>query len=629
MNYEEKLRSAVAIANVPTLLMVLVQLTGDLRWLDDPYRPQRGRGLDDNDSGGLPESIQQEIRQAAVDALLAHHRGQPIALPTPKPDLCRRMISVCMGEETPPTYGHIVAAELAARVPRPGARPLLGLKPGFKVLIVGAGISGICAAVHLLERGIDFVIVEKGETFGGTWRENRYPAAGVDTPNHLYSFSFAPKDWSRYFALQGEILEYLNDVARSYDLERHTHFGTSVTEARFVEENRQWQVDTLNKHGSPTTYIADAVFSAVGILNIPKKPKIHGLETFPGVVCHTAEWPDDLDVANRRVAVVGNGASAMQIVPAIADDVERLTIFARSKQWAVEFPQFHKRVPDLVRWLLQTVPLYQKWYRQRLAWTFNDRIHITLQKDPDWPHPDRSINRINEKHRQMFTAYVRRELGDRQDLLDVVLPDYPPYGKRILLDNGWYRTISKPNVDLIAHPLVQVDGNTLTAGDGFQTRADVLILATGFKSTEIVSSFEVIGREDRRLKDYWDIDDARAYQGSTVPGFPNLFVLLGPNTGLGHGGSVVQSVERQVHFIMLLLEQLGEHRADLIEVREDACTEYNGKIDDAHDRMIWTHQGMDNWYKNKRGRVVVITPWRNDDFWHMTRKANLDHFRFS
>ncbi len=624
---ENRLREAVDVANVPTLLMVLVQLTGDMRWLDEPYRPTRARGLDDNDSGGLPEAIQKEVRIAAADAIIEWKKGKPVALGDPSSELLTRMISISTGETVPDNYGEVIAAELIPSIPTPNSRKFSGTVPkGFKAIIIGGGVSGICAAIQLQSYGIDFEIIEKNDGFGGTWKENQYPASGVDTPNHLYSFSFAPHNWSKYFALQGEILEYIEGVANDYNLADRTSFNTTVHEARYDESTCKWTVVTHGADGQKDTSIGDIVLSAVGILSIPLIPDIPGLGTFKGTVCHSAEWPKGLDVTGKKVAVVGNGASAMQIVPAIADSVESLCVFARSKQWAAPFPQFRKPVPDAIRFLLKEVPLYQAWYRQRLAWAFNDKLHSVLQKDDSWPEKDRSINATNDRHRSMFIEYMKAELGDCQDLLSDVLPDFPPYGKRILLDNGWFRTVAKPHVTLVPERLIEVKDSVLTAADGRQFEADVLILATGFKAAEIMSSYDVIGVNGQHLKDFWDTDNPKAYKGTVVPDFPNLFTLLGPNTGLGHGGSIIPVAERQMNYVLRLLEMRFENNAKSVEVRRDVFDTYNQKLDDAHDKMIWTHPGSTNWYQNKRGRVVAITPWRNDDFWRMTREVDKREF---
>ena len=615
----------IATANIPSLLGVLVQMTGDMKWLEAPYAPRRSHGLDDNDSGGLPRDVQVEIRAAAKAAVIEWRAGRPLAIPEPSPALLARILSVLMAEEVPESYGDILAADMGLRETK---RPMIAAPEGFRVIIIGAGVSGICAAINLRNAGIDCHVLEKNEDFGGTWWENRYPGAGVDTPNHIYTYSFAKNDWARYFALQGELLDYFRGVAERFGLRDVTSFGTKVSRVVWDEDAAKWSVTFVDGEGQESVQVADVVLSAVGILNTPLVPTIPGIETFPGPAVHTAQWPEDLDVSGKRVAVIGNGASGMQVVPAIADRVSRLTIFARSKQWAALFPQFGKAVPDEIRDLLTNVPLYHQWYRARLMWTFNDRIHDALQKDPTWPESARSLNATNDRHRRFFTNYVVSELGDRQDLLNQVLPTFPPYGKRILLDNGWYRTITRENVALLPERLAEIRGSVLLGADGSQVEADVIVLATGFKAAEFLSSYDVVGRGGQKLRDFWEIDNAQAYIGSTVPGFPNFFTLLGPNVGLGHGGSMIKAIELQTGYILSVIGKMLERDARTVEVREELYEDYNRRIDEAHARMVWTHEGTDNWYRNSRGRVTAITPWRNDDFWKMTQDANPDDFIF-
>jgi 4-hydroxyacetophenone monooxygenase len=537
---EEQLRAAIAVANVPTLLMVLVQMTGELRWLEDPYRPTRNRGLGDNDTGGLDPHVQAEIREAAVDAVLAWRAGKPLAIPAPSRQLLVDMLSVSMGETVPRDYADMIAHELGLDEPQQteGTDADHPAPPeGFRAVIIGAGASGLCAAVKLQEAGVAYTILERNDDIGGTWFENRYPGAGVDTPSHLYSFSFAKNDWTRYFASQQELRAYFNRVADEFGIRSNIRFGTEVTEATYDEEAQEWEVAIRRADDRTETVRANLVISAVGAFNKPRMPSVKGLETFAGPVAHTARWPDDLDLSGKRVAVMGNGASAMQFVPAVADTVQSLTLFQRSPQWAAPFEQFKQPVPEAVRWLFGEVPLYEAWYRLRLAWTYNDRIHEALQKDPSWPHPDRSINEVNDGHRRYFTRHIVSELGDRQDLLDKVLPKYPPFGKRMLLDNGWFRTLTRDNVELVTDRVAEVRADRVVTDDGAEYEVDVIVLATGFDVVQFLAPMSVTGRDGRNLHEVWQGDDARAYLGLAIPGFPNFFCLYGPNTQFGHGGA--------------------------------------------------------------------------------------------
>ena len=619
------LKDGIANANIPALLMVLYQMTGEATWLQEPFAPGRSPGLDDNDSGQLPDEVQTQIRTAAEEAIEAWLAGRPLAIERPTNLRLAEMLSVAMTEHVPEEYGDIVAAGMGYDL-EPTAEAAIAADK--TAIVIGGGVSGICAGIELGKLGIDYTLFEKNEDFGGTWFENRYPGCGVDTPSLTYTFSCRPNDWSMYFPLRDEIEGYLLDTAREFGLYDKARFRTHVEEARWNTATDQWDVTITTPDGKRETHSADYLFSAVGILNIPKFPQIDGLDEFAGEVYHTSRWPAEADLSGKRVAVIGNGASGMQVAPAIADEVSRMTIFARSKQWAAPFPQFRKKVPEGVRYLMQVVPLYRAWLEQRLSWTFNDRVHGTLFRDPEWEHPERAVNEINDAHRRVFTRYVEEQLQDRPELIERVLPEYPPFAKRMLLDNGWFRTIKKPHVDLIPEHLAKVEGNTLSTSSGETVEADVIILATGFQTTNVLGSYDIVGREGQLLRDHWGEDNASAYLGTLVPGFPNFFILLGPNVGSGHGGSMIRNIENQMHFAGQVVQCAEAQEASTVEVKETAYTDYSRRIDDAHDRLVWTHPGTENWYRNSQGRVVAITPWRNDAFWRMTRSPDEADLQF-
>ena len=619
------LKDGIANANIPALLMVLYQMTGEATWLQEPFAPGRSPGLDDNDSGQLPDEVQTQIRTAAEEAIEAWLAGKPLAIERPSNLRLAEMLSVAMTEHVPEEYGDIVAAGMGYDLEPTAGTAIAADKTA---IVIGGGVSGICAGIELGKLGIDYTLFEKNEDFGGTWFENRYPGCGVDTPSLTYTFSCRPNDWSMYFPLRDEIEGYLLDTAREFGLYDKARFRTHVEEARWNTATDQWDVTITTPDGKRETHSADYLFSAVGILNIPKYPQIDGLDEFAGEVYHTSRWPAEADLSGKRVAVIGNGASGMQVAPAIADEVSRMTIFARSKQWAAPFPQFRKKVPEGVRYLMQVVPLYRAWLEQRLSWTFNDRVHGTLFRDPEWEHPERAVNEINDAHRRVFTRYVEEQLQDRPELIERVLPEYPPFAKRMLLDNGWFRTIKKPHVDLIPEHLAKVDGNTLFTSSGETVEADVIILATGFQTTNVLGSYDIVGREGQLLRDHWGEDNASAYLGTLVPGFPNFFILLGPNVGSGHGGSMIRNIENQMHFAGQVVQCAEAQEASTVEVKETAYTDYSRRIDDAHDRLVWTHPGTENWYRNSQGRVVAITPWRNDAFWRMTRSPDEADLQF-
>ena len=487
-------------------------------------------------------------------------------------------------------------------------------------------MSGICSGVNLKAAGVPFTILEKNSTVGGVWLENRYPGAGVDTPNHLYSYSFAMHDWSMFFALRNDLHAYLEHVAKQFDLHQYIRFNTTVDDAVYDEASQRWSLKLTGADGTKETLVANILISATGIFNPPVKPKIDGLEDFAGPAFHTAQWRDDVDLKGKKVAIIGNGASCMQIGPEIQHDVESLTIFQRSPHWAAPFAQFRRAVPDALRFMLREVPLYQAWYRVRLGWTFNDRIHSALQKDPNWNYKERSLNATNDAHRAYFTEHVKRELGERIDLLDKVLPTYPPFGKRMLMDNGWYRMLRNGRVELVDNPVTKIEANRLITQDCSAYEADVLLLATGFDVLRFITTFNVTGRSGRTLREAWDDDNASAYLGTVVPDFPNFFTLYGPNLQPGHGGSLIFVVEMQVHFIMDLIKKMSAEGLGAVECKQAVHDAYNAKVDAAHEDMVWTHEGMTTYYRNARGRIVVNSPFRNVDYYEMTREAKLSEF---
>jgi 4-hydroxyacetophenone monooxygenase len=618
--------AALRQANIPSLLAVLYQLTGDQSWLDDPYRPTRTRGLEDHDTGGLPDEIQSQVRAAALEALRRWADGKQPAVPAPVGDELVALMSHNVGESVPAEFEPMMAVELGFRATEP---PQVSRRDaGFSALVIGAGVSGMAAALALREAGIPVTVLEKNDEVGGTWLENRYPGCGVDTPSYLYSFRRYQRRWSTYFGKRDEVEAYLAGFADHYELRRDIWFGCEAISARWDAETALWTVTVRSRRGDLRQLRANVVISAVGQLNRPKVPELPGIDSFAGPLFHSACWPAGLDITGRRVAVVGTGASAMQIVPAIADRVASLAVFQRSPQWIAPNDNYFRPVSDEVHWLLERVPFYAAWYRFRLAWNFNDKIHSTLVVDPDWPDAARSVSAANDGHRRHLTRYIRSELEGRDDLLDKCLPPYPPFGKRMLLDNGWYRALRRPNVELVTDAAEEITPRGVRTADGTVREADVIVFATGFDAQRLLHPLEVTGTSGT-IREAWGDDDPRAYLGMTAPGFPNFFVMYGPNTNLGHGGSWITMAECQSQYLAELLVRMVDGKIASVDCRADVHDRYNDEVDAAHARMIWTHRGMRNWYRNASGRVVTNSPWRVADYYLRTQHPNLADFELA
>ncbi|WP_326537490.1 flavin-containing monooxygenase [Pseudorhodoferax sp.] len=617
---------ALAAASIPTLLMCLAQITGDRAWTEPPYLPKRDVSLIADPAGGFPPEVQEEVRQAmrvVLDELAAGRLELPAQPPSEEEAL--HMMRACLGERIPAEYAPMALEEMAMRdraVRWRGGNPPAAAA-GFATLVVGAGVSGLCAAHRLAELGIPFQVVEKAGQVGGTWNDNSYPESGVDTPNQFYSFSFAPsKEWSAHYAKRDEVWGYLQDVARRLDLVRHIRFGTEVQRMHWHEDRQQWLVTLKDATGSYERWF-NAVITAVGQLNRPKMASFPGLDSFTGPWWHSALWRHDVPLEGKRVAVIGTGASAVQFMRAVAAKASQVTIFQRSPQWVRHEPSYQGSVSPQHRWLLEHVPYYTAWYRFGLLWRFGDGLLPSLKRDPEWPHPERAMNARNDRHRQMMTDFLLQQLEGREDLIPKTLPDYPPYGKRILIDNDWYKTLRRPNVELVTEGVDHVDGQRIVTGSGAVYEADVIILATGFEPGKMLAPMEIVGRNGQPIRAIWGDDNPAAYVGTTVHGYPNLFCLLGPNTTLAHGGSIFFVSECQVRYATGCLVDMIEQGLGSIDVREPVQQAYVDRVDAEHAQLVWTHPGMRNWYRNDRGRVFSPMPWRLVDFWSMTHDPDL------
>jgi 4-hydroxyacetophenone monooxygenase len=621
---------ALRQASVPTLLMCLAQITRDPRWLQEPFLPKRDISIFAEPTGGLSEQAQQTVRESLATVLDELASGQRSLPPLPTEAELVEMMSVCLGERVPPEYAPMAMEEmgfrdrtLAWRKPPPAARLAT-----FRVLVIGAGFTGLCAAYRLKQMGFAFEVVEKNPELGGTWFENHYPEAGVDTPNHFYSYSFAPNTgWSSNYSKRDEMLDYQRKVAADLDLRRHIDFGVEVLKMDWHEDRRRWEVTTREADGSTRSRWADAVITAMGFLNRPKLGSIPGIDTFTGPSFHSARWRDDVPLQGKRIGVIGTGASAMQFLRSVAAQAAQVTIFQRSPQWARPPQDYHGTVSTESKWLLQNIPYYYAWYRFGLMWRFGDGLLPTVRRDPNWPTPQRSMNHRNDRQRQQLTEHLLKELEGRPDLIEKCLPDYPPYGKRILIDNGWYQALKRPNVELVTEAVDHVEGSGIVDATGRRHEVDVILLATGFEPGKLLWPIEIRGRKGLLLSDVWADDQPRAHLGITMPGFPNLFVTTGPNTGLAHGGSAIFVSEVQVRYITAMLREMFERSLSDVEVLAPVHDAYNERVDAEHAELVWTHPGMRNWYRNAQGRVFAVMPWRLVDYWQMTHEPDLSEFK--
>lgn len=621
----ESLDAALHAADLRVLVACLFHLTGDERWLADDLRPRRDVRLIADPSAGYDDETAAMIRSEVREWLLAE-QATPVIL-DPGPERFGEMLSFFLGEQVPPEYEPMVRHDFgfdASPATSDEAESTAGARR--RVIIVGSGVSGLCLAHRLDEAGFDWHIVEKNPDLGGTWFDNRYPGCGVDTPNHFYSFSFASNpDWTHYFSAGDELREYLQTFAANRALRDRIEFGASVTAAEWDAERNQWSV-TIESPTGTRVEDADVVVTATGHFNQPVSPTFAGTDEFEGEIVHTAHWPEDLDLTGKRVAVIGTGASAMQLVPTIADSVAALTIFQRTPQWARPVPEYHLSVEPEAAWLFRNVPMYDRWYRFSQMWRYGDGLLRFLRRDPDWEHADRSLNKTNERHRVEIETFIRDELDGRDDLIAKCIPSYPPFAKRILIDNGWFKTLRLPHVELVTEPIADFTASGVRSADGTVHDADVVVFATGFDVTNLAARIDFIGAEGRRLADDWADENPRALLGMTVPDFPNLFVMYGPNTNMGHGGSGMWLAETQADYIVARLRDMAQEGLAAIDCLPARRDEYTEQIDQLHAELVWTHPGTETYYRNTNGQVRSPMPFRLVDYWTMTRTRGLEDF---
>jgi 4-hydroxyacetophenone monooxygenase len=624
---ETQLEQALSRARIPLLLAVLTQLTGDTKWLGERYRPARSKGYETPRSGKLAEEVQAEVRSAALEAIRDFAAGVAPAVPQPESDLLHRLMCTVVGEDVPEDVVPLIADQSGfARHPVPDVRADLAVRTNeWSVAIIGAGVSGLLAADRLDQAGIPYVVFEKNDSVGGTWLENRYPGVRVDIPSDLYSISYAPRNWSENFSQQPDLHDYLVDFAQARKLDRDIRLRTVVESLDWDDEESVWNLTIVGEDGNRRQHRANAVISAVGIHNRPHIPSFRGREHFAGTVVHSAQWPEELSLAGKRVAVLGSGATAMQVVCRIADEAEHLTVLQRTPQWIMPHSEYFGRPEEADRWLMQHVPFYRNWRRAQLYWLYTDRLYPLQVVDQDWDPSGGAVSKANNAFRRALLAYMESELEDRPDLLPLVTPDYPVMGKRLLIDNGWYRTLKRPDVRLHRAGIEEFteDGIVITGGE--EIEVDVVVLCTGFEQQKMLAPMRVAGRDSHRIDVDWQADDARAYLGITTPGYPNLFYMFGPNAN-PPGGSYFTIAEAQSHYIVDLMARMIQDDLAWLECRQDVFEQYNEKLDEANAQMAYGISGVKNYYRNAAGRVITNSPWRVPEYWSYMHDPDLSDF---
>lgn len=479
-----------------------------------------------------------------------------------------------------------------------------------RVVIIGSGFSGLCLGIQLKRAGIEsFTILEKAERLGGTWRENVYPGAACDLMSFAYCFSFEQKtDWSRKWSPQPEILAYMDHCAEKYGILPHVRFGTEVVGARFDESRGVWRIRTRQDGAEGDEVEAEVLVAGVGQLHRPIVPELPGRERFAGASFHSAQWDPDVSLEGKRVGVVGNAASAIQFIPEIAPRVDRLTIFQRTPNWII--PRGDRAYTDAEKRRFARRPWLARLYRW-LIWARQEMMFSLI------------VGRMQDRWRRAALDNLHEHVKD-PELRRKLTPDYPVGGKRVLIHDDYYPALARENVELVTSPIARVDERGLQTEDGRHHELDVLIWATGFDTTHFLAPMEIEGRDGHVLEAQWK-DGAEAYLGMTVSGFPNLFLMYGPNTNLGHN-SIIFMIECQANYILRCIQRLGERGLRYLDLRPDAMKAFNARLQARLGETVWARTPR-SWYKNAAGKITNNWSGTTTSYWWQTRRPDWSDYR--
>jgi 4-hydroxyacetophenone monooxygenase len=576
------------------------------------------------DPGVIPDLRDRAHIEAVAARILPPYLAGEKTIGPPTDEVLQAAMNLAAGEKVPPEYGPMVREQMGlglAVAPKP-----LNPPADFNVVIIGAGVTGVLAGIKLDQLGLSsFTILEKNPEPGGAWWQNSYPGCRVDTPSLLYSYSFAPDlGWPEHFSHQPDLLNYVKEIVETHNFGDRLQCNTAVETMTWDDKSTTWELDIRRGDGSTDRIKANFVIGATGLLRIPKLPDIEGVGNFAGPSFHSTHWNHDIDLTGKRVAVIGAGASANQIVPAIAPTTGEVLVYQRTPHWMLSHPQYGKALSGTERFLIDKIPTYLSWFRFRQFWQIGDPILPTLRIDPDWPYPEQSVNAANDKLRGQLTEYIKMQLGDRPELIEKVLPKYPPYGKRMLLDNGWYQALLRDDVRLITEPIERITADGITTSAGHE-QVDVIVFASGFDTGKVLWPIQITGHNGVNVRQQLD-EKLETYQGMALEHCPNLFITPGPNGTPGHGGSGIFFAECQIGYIVECLRAMFDRHWARMEVRGEAVRTFVDEVSAELEHYVWSLPGISNWFRGSRDRVTALIPKRLVDLWQEGKAPKLDDY---
>lgn len=619
-------RRALDMANLNALRIALLQATGDQE-LAEMKVVTESFWLGTYDVAAIAPEHASAIKDKAIAFLKSNARDK---CPLPNDAELRRLMDLFTGGKVNDFIFNYGKEELSFdEFPRGVAwrnEPSAAVKAAFKVIIVGAGVSGIVTAIQLDRLGIPYTIIERNAGVGGTWWTNDYPDARVDIPSHHYQLSFMKNyPWKHWFATQEELKKYIQTIAEQYGILPHIRFNTELTSAKWDQAKKKWVVALEATDGVATMAEANVVISAAGLFNEPNLPDIPGIESFGGKMFHTTQWDHTYDYRGKRVGLIGVGSTGAQLMPRVAQDAAQLTVFQRSPQWVAKMDGYRDQIPEEVQWMFDRIPHYWNWYCYSVFHTMFADDGALSAIDPEWQKAGGLINRRNDNLRKNITGYIATELAHDPELAKKCTPAFAPFAKRLVVDNGWFDALKRPNVSLVTEGIERITANGILTKDGNHHDHDLLVLGAGFKTERYLWPTQYEGQGGLTLEGAWEKDGARAYLGIALPKFPNLFIIYGPNMQARAGG-LFAWLEIWSRYAVSAIAQMLEDGKSTIEVRQDIYDAYNASLDEADERCIYRE--IKSYYLNKQGRQGVNNPFPPSDFYSWVRTPNFTDYIF-
>lgn len=624
---EAAVREALATASANVLRIALYQATGDEELAQMPViKVPFWAGA--YELPILSPEYDDRVREMAVEFLRS---GAASRCEVPDDAMLRRLMDLMVGEPVNDylfSFGKEEAnfTPFPRGVEWPADRPIAAAGSGYSAIVIGAGAAGLVAAVHLRRLGIPFTVIERNHDVGGTWLTNDYPDARVDVASHHYQLTVTRNyPWKHWFAPQSELLDYMRTIAADFDLRRDIRFDTEVTDARWNEATGMWDVRYKGPDGRETVQSANFLISAAGLFNQPNMPDIPGIDSFAGKICHTTQWPHDYDYTGKRVGIIGVGCTGAQLMPAVARRAGHVSVFQRSPHWVSRMDGYRDPIPPGFQWLMDNIPHYWNWHCFNLFYTLYSDDGALQHIDPEWQRNGGLINRNNDLLRANIRENILAEFPDDPEFAAKLMPEWAPFARRLVVDNGWFDALKQPHVDLVTSGIERVTPEGIVTADGVLHELDMIVVAGGFKTERYLWPVRYTGRGGITLEQAWEKDGARTFGGVTMPDFPNLFVIYGPNTNPRSGG-LFAWIELWARYALDCIVQTIAAGHRTIECRREAFDDYNAKVDGAQDSCIWSMEGARSYYINEHGRQVVNNPLRPSACYAMMHHAQLDDY---